>query len=252
MPGDLVAADPTVLHHDVARTVKGGFRRYHALLQTRRCRNDLKGRSRLIGVTDAAVTPHLIEQLLFLFFTHSFACLSQIIGMIQVEFRDIHHRIKLSVLGIDDNDRYPFCFFGFHHLSGELGRIALDVPVHADIQVLPRNGLYTLFSLCGKLHAPCIGHGENCALRSLQYLFIFHFQTDDSLIVTAGKSQYLGSQRIIWVIPLIVFIHLYSGKIIAPDPVSDFLFHIALYLFNRGILLYPLTDIFLRQIQFPA
>ena len=172
--------------------------------------------------------------------------------MIQIEFRDIHHCIKFSVPGIDDNDRYPFCFFGFHHLPGKLGRIALDIPVHADIQILPRYGLHTFFSPGCKLHAPCIGHGKNRSLRSLQYLLIFHFQTDNSLIISAGKAQHLGGQRIIWIIPLIILIHLYPGKIIAPYPVSGFLFHIAFYLFNRGILLYPLTDIFLRQVKLPA
>ena len=30
--GSLMAADPAVLHHDVSRTVKGGFRCYHTLL----------------------------------------------------------------------------------------------------------------------------------------------------------------------------------------------------------------------------
>ena len=172
--------------------------------------------------------------------------------MIQVEFRDIHHRIKLSVPGVDDNDRYPLCFFCFQHLPGKLGRIALDIPVHADIQILPRYGLHTFFSPGCKLHTSCIGHSKNCSLRSLQYLLIFHFQTDNSLIVSTGKAQHLGGQRIVWIIPLIILIHLYSGKIIAPDPVSGFLFHIAFYLFNRGILLYPLTNIFLRQVKFPA
>ena len=86
----------------------------------------------------------------------------------KIEFRDIHHCIKFSVPGIDDNDRYPFCFFGFHHLPGKLGRIALDIPVHADIQILPRYGLHTFFSPGCKLHAPCISHGKNRSLRSLQ------------------------------------------------------------------------------------
>ena len=152
--------------------------------------------------------------------------------MIQVKFRNIHHRIKLSVLWINNNNGYPFCFFGFHRLSGKLGRITLDVPVHADIQIFPRNRFYTLFSLCCKLHAPCIGHGKNRPFCSLQYLFIFYFQTDDSLIISTGKAQHLGGQRIIRIIPLIVLIHLYPCQITAPDPVSGFLFYIAPYLFN--------------------
>ena len=56
----LVATDLPVLYDPVARTDKGILKIHHPLLQTGGSRNDLKGGSRLIGIVDAAVAPHLV------------------------------------------------------------------------------------------------------------------------------------------------------------------------------------------------
>ena len=58
MSADLMAADLSVVHNDESRTGKGTFRGDHPFLQSRRGCNDLKGRSRFIGIIDAAVAPH--------------------------------------------------------------------------------------------------------------------------------------------------------------------------------------------------
>ncbi len=54
----LVTAYPAVFHHDESRTVESICGFYHAGLQARCRRYNLKGRSRLIGIIDAAVSPH--------------------------------------------------------------------------------------------------------------------------------------------------------------------------------------------------
>ena len=58
VPSHLVAADFPVLHNNEAGTGKGGLRCYHSRFQCGSRRNNLKRGARLIGIVDAAVSPH--------------------------------------------------------------------------------------------------------------------------------------------------------------------------------------------------
>ena len=55
-----MAAYPAVFHHDEPRTVESVRRLDHSRFQPGRRRNDLKGRSRLVSIVDAPVSPDTV------------------------------------------------------------------------------------------------------------------------------------------------------------------------------------------------
>ena len=67
MSGDLMAADPAVIHDDKSRTGKCALRCDYSGLQSRSGGDDLEGGTRFVGIVDAAVASHGIQLLLLLF-----------------------------------------------------------------------------------------------------------------------------------------------------------------------------------------
>ena len=64
MTGRFMAAYPPVIDNPKSGTAESIFRCYNALFQSCRCRYDLKCRTRLIRVVDAAISPHFVSFIL--------------------------------------------------------------------------------------------------------------------------------------------------------------------------------------------
>ena len=254
VPHGFVAADPSVLYHNKSRAAKPVFRGHHTFLQSGGGSDDLKGRTRFIGIVDTAVPPHLIQFFLLLFFRKAFRIrsLREGVGVIQVKFRHVHHGHNFPVLRIHHQDRHPLRLLGLHHLLCKLGGVALDIHIQADIEVISRYGLYSLLACGINLHSPRIRHGQDHSLLPLQIFLVFDLQADNSLIVSSGKAKYLGGKAVIGIVTFVILIHLHPFQIVGPDCISLFFSHIAFDPLNGGILFYPLTDIIFRKLQFPA
>ena len=188
----LVAADPPVLHHHVSRTVEGVLHGYHAFLQCG-CRSDgFENRARLIGVADAGIPPHLIQKILLLLIGKPgrIRLLRKGKRIVQVEFRHIHHRENLSVVGLHHQNGDALRLLCRHHLFRELVGILLNVEIHADIKIVSIHRLLTRLTLFIHFNSSGVRHRQDGARLALQIFFIFHLQTDNALIVPAGKPQH--------------------------------------------------------------
>ena len=94
--------DPPVFYQLIARTVKRIIDRNNTCRKPCRHRDDLKCGTRFICIVQTGIPPHLIEQILFFFFTHSIStdiCI-QCKRLVQVKFRHIDTGINFSVLRI--------------------------------------------------------------------------------------------------------------------------------------------------------
>ena len=63
--------NPPVIHQLIPRTEKSVIYGNHASLQTCRHGNDLKGRTGLICIVQAGISPHLVQKILFFLFIQS-------------------------------------------------------------------------------------------------------------------------------------------------------------------------------------
>ena len=108
--------------------------------------------------------------------------------------------------------------------------------------------------LCGilYLHALCVGHGEYLSVHSFQIFLVFYFQADDALVVSPGKSQDLGCQAVVGIIPFVVLIHLDPCQPVGTYLVPQLFVHIGLDDFPGTALLHPFSHQLLIQIQFIA
>ena len=254
MPGYFMTPDSSVLHHDISGTVKLVIYRNHSLLKSRSSRDDLEGGTRLISIINAPVSPNSVQYLLGLLLCH-ISCIHgfrKFIGIVQVKLRHIHHCHDFTILGIHHNNGDSVCFLCFHHLLCQLGSIALNVHVEADIQIISGNRLYSLLSGFIDLHTLCIRHCKDRALLPLKIFFVLHLKTYNSLIVTAGKTKHLGCKTSVRIISLIVFIHLDSRKIVCSYGISRFLVHIALDSLYGRIFFHSLSHIFFRKLKLSA
>ena len=129
----LVAVDPAVLHDFVAGTEKRIVRRHNALRKSRRHRDDLKGRSRLVRIVDAGIPPHLVQQILNFFFRKSRCILLQRERIVEVELRHIDTGIDFSVLRIHKKNRDAVRLFFCHRLFRCLLAVRLDIDIQADL-----------------------------------------------------------------------------------------------------------------------
>ena len=101
---------------------------------------------------------------------------------------------------------------------------------------------YPVFSYTLQFNTSCICRCQNPAVTPLQVIFVSHFQSDDSLIITTGKSNHLRSKLIIRIVPFKIFIHFHSGKFHFPYLIPCLLINIRLNPFHGRHLLHPLSN----------
>ena len=247
----LVAADPPVLHHHVSRTVEGVLHGHHAFLQ-RGCRSDgFENGTRFVGIADAGISPHLIQEILLFFLrkSGSFRSLRQGKRIVQIKFRHIHHCQNLSIIRLHHQNGNALRLFGSHHLLRELGGILLDVEIHTDIQIVAIHRLQTGLALFIHFNSSGVRHRQDGARLTLQIFLIFHLQADNALIVCSSKAQHSGRQAVKGIITLIILIHLHAVQLIGADRIPGFLIHIAPDPFYGGIFLHTLPDIRFLQLK---
>ena len=252
MARDLVAADSPVLHHHVSRTVKGVLHGHHAFLQRGRRGDGFENRTRLIGIADTGIAPHLIQKILLFFFRKSgrIRALRQGKRVIQVEFRHIHHRQNLPVVRLHHQDGDAFRLLRRHHLLRKLFGILLNVEIHADVQIISVHRLQARLALFIHFNASGVRHRQDGARLAFQIFFIFHLQTDNALIVRSCKAQHSGCQTVKGIVALIILIHLHSGKPTGADRIAGFLIHVAFDPFDGGIFFHTRSDIIFLKLQF--
>ncbi len=248
--GSLVAMDPPVVHRDEAWTAEAALGRHHTGLKARRRGDDLEGGSRFVCIVDAAVPPDAVQYVLgFLLADVVRRPLRQLEGIVQIEFRHIHAGVNLPVLRIHHQDGHAVRLLGGKGLFRKLGGVGLDVPVQADAEIQTAHRFPA--PLPRRLHLDALGirHCQDLPWLPLQVFIVDHLQPDDPLVVASGEAQYLAGQVVVRVIPLVVLIHLYPGQVVLPDPVPQFLVHIALDALHGGIFLHPFPHIVLGQLQ---
>ena len=187
-----MAPDLPVIHDAVSRTHKGVIQRYNTLFQTGGSRNNLKCRSRFISIVNAPVPPHLIELVLKFFIRQGsliYSCI-QLIGIVQIKFRDIDHGIDFAVLRIHQKDRYRFRLLFFHHILCRLLTVCLHIIVKTYLKSLPGYRFDSVLCHAVELNAPGIRHCQYRSIGAFQIVLILYFQTDDSLIIPSGKSKH--------------------------------------------------------------
>ena len=250
----LMAADLAILHDHKARTVERIICVNNPGLQSGCSCYRLEGRSRFIRVIDTAVSPHPVQQILLFLFTHSFRVFCTVIhkGLIQIKLRHICHGKDLPVLRVHHNDGHTVRLFCLHCLISKLCCIFLDIHIHGQHQIIAIHRFHPVFSGALQFNSPCIRHRKDRTGSPLQHILVFHLNSQNPLIVTAGKSQHLGGKLTARIVTLVVLVNLHTVQIIFPDPVSHFLIHIAFDPLNGGDFLYPLADIFLTERKFPA
>ena len=96
------------------------------------------------------------------------------------------------------------------------------------MKVITRYGFNPV--LCGilYLHAFGVGHGEYLSVHPFQIFLVLYFQADDTLVVSPGKPQDLGSQTVVGIIPFVVLIHLDARQPVGPYLVPQLFVHIGL------------------------
>lgn len=247
MPTGLMAAYPPVFHNLIPGTVKMVFQRAGPGQQRCGRSKNLKRGSRLISVIDALIPPHLIQCVLFLFFCHQRNIFSRIQGkrIIQVKFRHIDTGIDFSVLRIHNQYRDVVRLFCFHDLQRFLLRVGLNVIIQADHKIIAGHRLHPLLFGVLDLDASGVRQCQDRSRNSFQILVIHDLQADDSLIVAPRKSQYLGSQFVIRIITLKIFVHLHPGIVISPDSIPHLFVHIGLNPLNRTYFFHPAAHCFL-------
>ena len=160
----LVASDFSVIYDNISRTAESTLWCHYPRLQARRRSDDLKSGTRLVGIIDTAVSPHLIQKILLFRVRYiTVRSLRQFVRVIQIEFRHIDHGQYFTVLRIHDQDRDTLCLLGSHSLLGQLGSIGLYVHVQADIQVLPIYRLYPALAFLFYLDTGCIRYRQDRA-----------------------------------------------------------------------------------------
>ena len=112
------AVDPSVIHQLITWTVKPVIYGNHSFLKTCRHGDDFKSRSRLIGIVQTGISPHLVQKILDLLRIHSRSVCTciQCKRIIQVKFRNIDTGIDLSVSRIHKKNGNSVRLFFLHYL----------------------------------------------------------------------------------------------------------------------------------------
>ena len=244
--------DSPVFYQLIARAVKRIIDRNDTCCKSGRHRDDLKCGTRLIRIVQTWIPPHLIEQILFFFLTHSIStdiCI-QCKRLIQVKLRHIDTGINFSILRIHKQNRNALCLFFFHNFFCCLFRIFLNTCIQADPKIVSLLWLFSVFTDSVQFNPSGICCRQNLACFSFQDFIILCFLSDNALIITAGKSQYLGRQIPKRIITLIVFIHFYPGKSGISDFITGLFLHICFDPLDGRNFFHPFAHSFFRYPQF--
>ena len=196
------------------------------------------------------ITPHLVQIVLLLIRSRIFPIfLCQFKRLVQIKFRIINHRKHLSVFRIHhkntDGIRVLLQIRFFRCLRGK----KLNVCIQRKPQIVSRNRLDALLTDIVNLHASGIRRGQNRSILSLQIVIVHRLQTDDSLIVAAGKAQHLRCQIVIRILSLVVLIHFDARIPIGKNTVARLFINITFDFLNRRVFFHAFTHALLRQIQ---
>ena len=248
--GCLMAAYPPVLHHNIAGTMEAVLKWDNALLQCGGTCDNLKCRSRFIGIIDAMIPPHLVQILLFFIrFLILTVLLCQHKRLIEIKFRIIHHSKHLTVLRIHNKNTDRIRLFLKVCLLCGLCRKKLNVRIEWQPKIVPGSRFHPLLADIVHLHPACIRRSQNLPVCSLQILIIYRLKSDNSLIIATCKPKNLWRQIIIGIFPFVIFVDFHAIIPICKNTVSGLLIDIAFDLLNGRILLHPLAYPFLRQPQ---
>ena len=243
--------DPPVFYQLIARTVKRIIDRNNTCRKPCRHRDDLKCGTRFICIVQTGIPPHLIEQILFFFFTHSIStdiCI-QCKRLVQVKFRHIDTGINFSVLRIHKQNWHAFCLLFFHDFFCCLLRIFLNTCIQTDPKIVSLLWFFSVFTDSVQFNPSGICRRQNLACFSFQDFIILHFQTDNTLIITAGKSQYPWCQTPKRIITFVVFIHFYPGKSGISDLITGLFLHICFDPLDGRNFFHPFAYSFFRYPQ---
>ena len=136
MPSHLMTPYPAVFYHFISGTLKLICKTDYPFFQTCRCCNDLKCAPRLIGIVDTSVSPHLIQSILLLLIRHIFIRLFfriQLKRPVQIEFRNVYHRIYFPVLRIHKKNCRFFRLLFLPHFFRHLHSILLHIIIQTDL-----------------------------------------------------------------------------------------------------------------------
>ncbi len=153
--------------------------------------------------------------------------------IIQIKLRHIHTGIDLPVLRIHKQNGNPLCLLLLHHLQSRLLHIFLDADVQAGAEGISCNRLFSPFSCPVQLHASGICNCEDFSRLSCKDLIIFHFQTNDSLIISPSEPQNLGSQRTVRIVSSVILIHFHPIQRVFTNSIPDAFVYICFNFFNR-------------------
>ena len=201
MSAHFMTANLPVFHHPVSRALKGVIQLHCSGFQACGGSDDLKSRSRLISIIDAPVSPHLIQQFLFFLRILRICCrllfriccqkfLCQCKRIIQIKFRHIHHRQYFPVLWIHQQNRDSVRLLFFHHFLRRLLSIFLNIIIQTKFQCISRHRFDPVFCNPLQLNPTGICRCEDHSVLSFQIFLIFHFQSDDPLIISSGKTKH--------------------------------------------------------------
>ena len=251
VPCPLMAVDPSVLHDFKSGTGKGILHADHPLGKTCCHGDDLKGGTRLIGIVDGQISPHLVTGILFFLVRHARGVRIRVQSerFIEIKFRYIYICVDFSILRIYEQNGDRICLLFLHNFLCCLLCIHLDIFIQADVQVISCHRFHTAFPQLIDLHSPGIRSGEYFAVYAFQNVVVPYFQPNDALVVSSCKSQYLGGQLIAGVIPFEILIHFDTCKTVFPNPVPHFFLHICLHFFNGRNLLHSFSGSLLRKSQ---
>ena len=137
-----------------------------------------------------------------------------------------------------------------HNFCRNLLGVHLDIIIYADDQIISIHRIQTALPRIFNFHAARIRKCQYLSVGSLQIIIILYLKPDDPLIVPAGKSKHFGRERVIGIIPFVILIHLYPGKPVRPDRVSDRLIHVCPDTLDRAYFLHALPHGFLVHPKF--
>ena len=161
--------NPPVIHQLIPGTEKSVIYVTPASLQTCRHGNDLKGRTGLICIVQAGISPHLVQKILFFLFIQFWSVYVRIQckRIVQIKFRHINTYINFSILRIHKKYGNTRSLFFFHYFQGCLLRILLQIHIQTDFQIFPCHRIFPAFSELVDFHASGICCGQDFSRLSL-------------------------------------------------------------------------------------
>ena len=167
-----VAPDPPVFYNTVSRAEKMVIHRNHFFLYAGRTGQDLKSRSRLIGIRHTRISPHLVTQILLFFCCHRSRVPCNFKRRIQVKFRCAGHGVDFPIIGIHHNDINTFCLLFLKDLIRHLVCVLHDGHIQTGGKILAGYRFHSLLRSVFYLHAACRSSRKDCSINSFQKFFV--------------------------------------------------------------------------------